>query len=110
MGRATAREKAERLNYARKLLQRFEYLPDAVARMVKLSGISPRQAYRYLQQAQLLSKPVPVGDLKCLHCKTFSSTGSAPARFCETHRFVVERHRESGITCRLAAEKKAWLA
>src|SRR5437773_489024 len=44
----------------------------------------------------------------CLHCKTFSSTGSAPARFCETHRFVVERHRESGITCRLAAEKKAW--
>jgi hypothetical protein len=32
--------------------------------MVKLFGISPRQAYRYLQQAQLLAKPVPVGDLK----------------------------------------------
>jgi predicted DNA-binding transcriptional regulator YafY len=64
MGRATAPEKAERLNYARKLLQRFDYLPDAVARMVNLFGISPRQAYRYLQQAQLLAKPVPVGDLK----------------------------------------------
>jgi hypothetical protein len=64
MDRASAREKAERLNYARKLLQRFDYLPDAVARMVKLSGISPRQAYRYLQRAQLLAKPVPVGDLK----------------------------------------------
>jgi hypothetical protein len=64
MDRASAREKSERLNYARKLLQRFDYLPDAVARMVKLSGISPRQAYRYLQQAQLLAKPVPVGDLK----------------------------------------------
>jgi hypothetical protein len=64
MDRASAREKAERLNYARKLLQRFDYLPDAVARMVRLSGISPRQAYRYLQQAQLLAKPVPVGDLK----------------------------------------------
>ncbi len=47
-----------------KLLQRFDYLPDAVARMVKRSGISPRQAYRYLQRAQLLAKPVPVGDLK----------------------------------------------
>ena len=45
-------------------VQRFDYLPDAVARMVKRSGISPRQAYRYLQQAQLLAKPVPVGDLK----------------------------------------------
>jgi hypothetical protein len=64
MSRATTPEKAERLNYARKLLQRFDYLPDAVARMVKLSGISPRQAYRYLQQARLLAKPVPVGDLK----------------------------------------------
>ncbi len=64
MGRATIPERAERLNYARKLLQRFDYLPDAVARMVKFSGISPRQAYRYLQQAQLLAKPVPVGDLK----------------------------------------------
>ncbi len=45
----------------------------------------------------------------CFHCKTFQRTGSAPARFCEPHRFVVERDRESGITCRFAAEKKAWL-
>jgi hypothetical protein len=45
----------------------------------------------------------------CFHCKTFPRTGSAPARFCEPHRFVVERDRESGITCRFAAEKKAWL-
>jgi hypothetical protein len=75
MNRASAREKAERLNYARKLLQRFDYLPDAVARMVKRSGISPRQAYRYLQQAQLLAKPVPVGDLKvALRCAKSSAT------------------------------------
>src|SRR5690348_9340650 len=64
MGRATTPEKAERLNRARKLLQPFDYLPDAVARMAKLFGSSPRQAYRYLQQAQLLAKPVPIGDLK----------------------------------------------
>jgi hypothetical protein len=45
----------------------------------------------------------------CFHCKTFSRTGSAPARLCESHRFVVERDCESGIACSLAAEKKAWL-
>ena len=54
MDRASANVKAERLNHARELLQRFDHLPDAVAQMVKDSGISPRQAYRYLQQAQRL--------------------------------------------------------
>jgi hypothetical protein len=45
----------------------------------------------------------------CFHCKTFSRTGSAPARFCESHRFVIERDREPGITSSFATEKKAWL-
>jgi hypothetical protein len=31
---------------------------------VKDCGVSPRQAYRYLQQAQRLKGPVPVGDAK----------------------------------------------
>lgn len=43
------------------------------------------------------------------HCKTFSRASSAPSRCCEPHRFVVERDRESSITCSFAAEKKAWL-
>ena len=41
--------------------------------------------------------------------ETFASIGSAPSRFREPHRFVVERDRESGIACGFAAEKKAWL-
>ena len=53
-----------RLNYARKLLQRFDHLPDAVVQMQKDSGVSRRQAYRYLQQARRLKQPVPVGDTK----------------------------------------------
>jgi predicted DNA-binding transcriptional regulator YafY len=64
MERATEIAKAQRLNRARELLQRFDYMPDAVAHMVKDSGISPRQAYRYLQQAQRLTQPVPIGDVK----------------------------------------------
>jgi len=49
MDRASANVKAERLNHARELLQRFDHLPDAVAQMAPDRGVSPRQAYRYLQ-------------------------------------------------------------
>jgi predicted solute-binding protein len=63
MSRASAIQKAQRLNHARALLKRFAHLPDAVSRMAKSSGISPRQAYRYLQQADL-KEPLPVGDAK----------------------------------------------
>jgi len=64
MGRASEALKAERLNHARKLLQRFDHLPDAVAQMVKDCGLSPRQVYRYLQQARCLKQPVPIADAK----------------------------------------------
>ena len=56
MDRASEALKAERLNHARKLLQRFDHLPDAVAQMVKDCGLSPRQVYRYLQQARRLTE------------------------------------------------------
>ena len=64
MGRARDAEKAKRLNRARELLRRFEQLPDAVERLAQDCSISPRQAYRYLQQAQRLKEPVPVGESK----------------------------------------------
>ena len=64
MQRATEAQKAERLNRARELLRRFDDLPDAVAQLVKDSGVSSRQAYRYLQQARCLKEPVSVGDPK----------------------------------------------
>ncbi len=64
MARASDIEKAERLNHARSLLQRFDHLPDAVERMIQDCSVSPRQAYRYLQQARRLKRAVPVGDTK----------------------------------------------
>jgi len=64
MGRASDAEKAKRLNRARELLRRFEQLPDAVERLAHDCSISPRQAYRYLQQAQRLKEPVSVGESK----------------------------------------------
>lgn len=64
MSRASEAQKAERLNHARKLLQQFEELPDAVERLADDCSLSPRQAYRYLQQAQRLKGPVIVGESK----------------------------------------------
>lgn len=64
MGRASDAQKAERLNRARDLLRQFEQLPEAVERLAQDCAISPRQAYRYLQQAQRLKRPVPVSEAK----------------------------------------------
>ena len=64
MSRASDAQKAERLNHARDLLRRFEQLPDAVERLANDCSISPRQAYRYLQQAHRLKEPVAVTESK----------------------------------------------
>lgn len=64
MGRASGAQKSERLNRARLLLRQFEQLPDAVEKLAAECSISPRQAYRYLQQAQRLTQPVEVSESK----------------------------------------------
>jgi hypothetical protein len=64
MGRASDAEKAQRLNRARDLLRKFKHLPDVVERLAHDFSISPRQAYRYLLQAQRLKEPVAVAESK----------------------------------------------
>jgi predicted DNA-binding transcriptional regulator YafY len=64
MARATAVQTAERLNLARSLLQRCDALPAAAEALAQACSISQRQAYRYLDQARRLKRPVPVGDAK----------------------------------------------
>ncbi len=64
MGRASEAQKADRLNRARILLRQSEQLSDAVERLARDCSISPRQAYRYLQQAQRLQEPIPVSEPK----------------------------------------------
>jgi ParB-like chromosome segregation protein Spo0J len=74
MGRATAAEKAERLNHARRVLLRLEDLPDAVEQLVEDCDLSPRQAYRYLQHARRLKAPVPVTEAKVAFTVKLSRT------------------------------------
>jgi len=62
--RASEIRKIERLNRARDLLLHFDHLSDAVEQLVQDCSISPRQAYRYLEQAQRLKEPIPPTEAK----------------------------------------------
>ena len=60
MARSTHTEKAQRLNAAFDLIARGQNLNEAAEALVEQFGLSLRQAYRYLQQAQGIKRPVPV--------------------------------------------------
>jgi len=64
MARASDVQRAERLNQARILLRQHVLLPEASERLAREWSVTKRQAYRYLQRAQLLKRPVPVEDAK----------------------------------------------
>ena len=64
MPRAGEIQKAKRLNRARDLLRSVEQLSEVVEQLARDCSISPRQAYRYLQQAQRLKGPVPPSETK----------------------------------------------
>ncbi len=110
MGRASDAQKAERLNHARGLLHEFDQLPEAVEQMAQDCSISPRQAYRYLQQAERLKEPLAVGEPETvLYGETgaqFDSAGPV-VRICQE-----PFHQRSGQPClasSAATRARAWL-
>jgi predicted DNA-binding transcriptional regulator YafY len=60
MARSTDAQKAERLNAAHSLLVRGISMADAVVSLSRQFGLSRRQAYRYLQEAQAIGQAVPL--------------------------------------------------
>ncbi len=64
MGRSTNSLRAERINTALELLQQYESLAAAARTMVEAYGMSKRQAYRYLQEAQAQRQPLPIPEQK----------------------------------------------
>ena len=60
MARSTRTEKAQRLNAAFDLIARGQNLNEAAEALVEQFGLSLRQAYRYLEQAQEIERPVQV--------------------------------------------------
>jgi len=62
MARSTKADKARLLNAAHRLFERKMALAEAALRLSGEFGLSRRQAYRYLEQAADLVKPVPVEE------------------------------------------------
>ena len=60
MCRCTNAVRAERINTALGLLQQSESLAAAARTMVEVYGMSKRQAYRYLHEAQSQQQPLPI--------------------------------------------------
>jgi predicted DNA-binding transcriptional regulator YafY len=62
MTRSTDAQKAERLNAAHRLLARGTDLADAATVLSRDFGLSRRQAYRYLEEADAIGHPVPITE------------------------------------------------
>src|SRR5215510_4818364 len=60
MARSTDAQKAERLNAAHRLLARGQSVGEAALSLSRQFAMSRRQAYRYIEEAQLIGRPVPV--------------------------------------------------
>jgi len=60
MARSTDAQKSQRLNAAHSLLSRGTGMSEAAVSLSRQFGLSRRQAYRYLQEAQAIGHPVPV--------------------------------------------------
>ena len=89
MTRSTRAEKARQLNAARGLLQRQIALPEAMRRLSREFDLSERQAYRYLEDASQLDRPVEVPET------TVPVTFKLPPR---TVELIRKYAKSSGLT------------
>jgi predicted DNA-binding transcriptional regulator YafY len=64
MIRSSKPERAQRINTALALIKSEESLSSAATALARRYGISKRQAYRYVREAELIGKQVPVPDAK----------------------------------------------
>ena len=66
VGRASGVEQTKRLNMAVDLLEKNATPQEVVSSLVLHCGLSPRQAYRYVQQAQQACRPAPLPEKKSI--------------------------------------------
>ena len=64
MPRASEAQRITRLNLAFDWLRQGLSPPEVTERLTAEAGISPRQACRYVEEAQRLASPLPAADAK----------------------------------------------
>jgi hypothetical protein len=89
MTRSTKAAKARQLNAAYAMLLGNVSLPEAMQRLSREFDLSERQAYRYLEEAQKLDRPIEVSEA------TVPITLKLPAG---TARLLRSYARSSGLT------------
>jgi hypothetical protein len=89
MARSTKTDKARQLNAAYAMLRRNTPWPEAMQRLSGEFDLSKRQAYRYLEEATQLERPVEVTEA------TVQITLKVPAA---TARLLRAYARSSGLT------------
>src|SRR3954447_1915590 len=111
MARSTKAQKARHMNAARGLLQRGVALPEAVRRLSRECDLSERQAYRYLEEASQLDRPVEIPEA------TVSVSLKLPPRTVELLRKYAKSRwshhrsdRNRRVKCVSADSKEAWLS
>jgi len=73
-------EKARRVNATIHLLKQRTSASKVLSEMIARYGLSRRQAYRYLQQAQRAASPLPVPEQKSVFTVKLSRTLIAQVR------------------------------
>ena len=110
MARASDAQKAERLNQARTLLREHALPARGRRALAQTCSISRRQAYRYLEQAQQLQHPVPVGDAKVsFTVKLSRSLVDKTPDLRRFHRLDLERDRQSSLAGGTPSWGRPWL-
>lgn len=84
MARSSDIVRAERINAALTLLRKHENLAEAAKALVGVYGMSTRQAYRYLRQAQAQRQPVPLPKRKLAFTVKLSEELIQELRQCAT--------------------------
>jgi predicted HicB family RNase H-like nuclease len=66
VAKSSEAEQARRVNVTISLLEQRNSVAEVLAEIVAHYGLSRRQAYRYLQQAQQAGSPLPVPERKAV--------------------------------------------
>jgi len=64
MVKSSNKERARRINAAHSLIKKYNTIAQAVNAMIARYGISKRQAYRYIHEAQKIGSHIPIPEPK----------------------------------------------
>src|SRR5258708_11278850 len=110
MPRASLNQRTQRLNLARYLLQRLNHA-EALRELAHRCSISRRQAYRYLEHARRLQKPLPLTPPKiAFTVKLNPLLVSRLRRFARERSSELERERQPGVSADAGCRAEAWLS